>query len=312
MRDQGAPDTDEFPQPLLRQSEGQSSSSLVNVDVAGLSHEGNVRENNEDTFFIARFERTMQALQSNLPASEYPAMFTETSYGMVVADGMGGHAAGEVASRTAVLVLLDLVLKTPDWIMRLNDQLLAEVMRRTEQRLQDIQGAMVEQAKVDADLSGMGTTLTMAWNLGADLIVAHIGDSRAYLMRGGQLQQLTHDQTFAQALVNAGTMTAEQAARSRLRHVLTGVISTAGSKMSIEFHHIRLLDGDQVLLCSDGLTEMVSQGELAEVLRSPGTAIDVCGALVDRALKAGGGDNVTALLARYCFPEPCEAVQRSK
>ena len=302
MQDQSLMDTDEFPQPEASANAAQSISSLVEVDLAGISDQGKVRKNNEDTFFIARFDRTLRALQTNLPIGEYPTLSAETSYGMLVADGMGGHAAGEVASRTAALVLLDLVLKTPDWIMRLDEPLVGEVMRRTEQRLREIQGALAEQAQMNPALTGMGTTLTIAWSLGADLIVAHVGDSRAYLMRQGQLQQVTHDQTFAQALVDAGTLTADEAARHHLRHVLTGVLSTVGSKTPIEFHHLRLLDGDQVLLCSDGLTDMVPDADLASVLRQPGSAEAACQTLIEMALAAGGKDNVTVALARYSFP----------
>lgn len=302
MQDQSNNDTDEFPLPSSRETGAQTSSSLVTVDLAGLSDQGKVRDNNEDTFFIARFDRTMRALHSNLPVGEYPTLCAETCYGMLVADGMGGHAAGEVASRTAALVLLDLVLKTPDWIMRLDDQLVDEMMRRTELRLQEIQASLAEQARVNTDLSGMGTTLTVAWSLGNDLMVAHVGDSRAYLMRDGQLQQLTRDQTLAQALVDAGKITPEEATRNRLRHVLVGVLSTVAGKTPVEFHHLRLLDGDQVLLCSDGLTEMISDAALAEVLRRPGPAKDACSTLRDLALEAGGHDNVTVVLARYRFP----------
>lgn len=304
MPDKNSMDTDEFPQPSLQDTWPQMNFTPVAVDVFGLSDQGKVRDNNEDTFLIARFDRTMRALQSNLPPDEYPADYDETSYGMLVADGMGGHAAGEVASRTAVLVILDLVLKTPDWIMRLNDQVLGEVMRRAEQRLQAIQGTLAEKARADAALSGMGTTLTMAWNLGADLVVAHVGDSRAYLMRDGQLQQLTRDQTLVQTLVEAGTLTAEEARRHRLRHIVTGILSTDECKMAFEFHHLRLLDGDQVLLCSDGLTEMLPDTALAEILRRPGSAQETCCALRDLALDAGGRDNITVVLARYSFPKP--------
>lgn len=304
MSDHNSKDTDEFPQHSLRECGAQTSPSPVSVDLAGLSDQGKVRDNNEDTFFIARFDRTMRALQSNLPPGEYPADFEETSYGMVVADGMGGHAAGEVASRTAVLVLLDLVLKTPDWIMRLNDQLVGEVMRRVEQRLQAIRGTLAEKARVDADLEGMGTTLTMAWSLGADLVVAHVGDSRAYLMRDGQLQRLTRDQTLVQTLVEAGTLTLEEASRHRLRHIVTGILTTEECKIPFEFHCLRLLDGDQILLCTDGLTEMVSEAAMAEALRRPGPAKETCSTLRDLALKAGGRDNVTVVLAHFTFPKP--------
>jgi serine/threonine protein phosphatase PrpC len=313
MGDQNLHDTAELPLPGLT---GPETDGLIEpktqrgvraeVDLAGLSDQGRRRANNEDTFFIARFDRTMRALQSNVPWGEFPETSAETTYGMLVADGMGGHAAGEVASRTAALVLLDQVLKTPDWIMRFDESLLSELIRRTEQRLQEIQGALRDQARVDSGLAGMGTTLTFAWSLGPDLFVAHVGDSRAYLMRTGQLEQLTNDHTFAQAMVEAGTLTAEQAARHRLRHVLTGVLTTGGGKVPFEFRHLRLQDGDQVLLCSDGLTEMVAEPVIADVLGRPGSAEAICRELVATALEAGGRDNVTVTLARYRFREACE------
>lgn len=282
------------------------SSSLVEVDLGGLSDQGKVRTNNEDTFFVARFDRTMRSLLTNLPDGDYPAVSTETSYGMLVADGMGGHAAGEVASRTAVRILLDLVLQTPDWIMQLDDHLMKEIFRLTDQRVREIQDNLAEQARVDPDLSGMGTTLTLAWSLGEDLLVAHVGDSRAYLMRDGQLKQLTRDQTMVQDMVEAGMLTVEEASRHQLRHVLTGVLSAGEKEVPIEFRRFRLADGDQVLLCSDGLTEMVSEVLLTETLLQPGPASKTCRALVDLALQAGGKDNVTVALARYRFAKPSE------
>jgi protein phosphatase len=302
MSKQSLVDTDEIPVPAPGHAEPQTISSLVEVDLGGLSHRGKVRANNEDTFFVARLDRTMRALLTNLPPGEYPACSAETTYGMLVADGMGGAAGGQVASRAAVRVLLDLVLQTPDWIMRLDDSWLQEVIRRMEQRVQHIGGALAAMARDQPGLSGMGTTLTLACSLGTDLLLVHVGDSRAYLLHQGQLRQLTRDQTVVQGLVDAGILSAEEAAQHRLRHVLTGVLSADGKKVPVECGRFKLADGDQVLLCSDGLTEMVPEVEVSAALRRPGTAADCCGALVDLALEAGGRDNVTVILARYCFP----------
>jgi protein phosphatase len=296
-------DTDEILLPTPRQATPQTMSSLVEVDLGGLSHRGKVRANNEDTFLVARFDRTMRALLTNLVPGEYPEASAETSYGMLVADGMGGHAGGQVASRTAVRVLLDLVLQTPDWIMRLDESWLQEVIRRMEQRVQHIGGALAEMARDQPGLSGMGTTLTLACSLGADLLLVHVGDSRAYLLHQGQLRQLTRDQTLVQGLVDAGILSAEEAAQHRLRHVLTGVLSADGKKVPVECGRFNLADGDQVLLCSDGLTEMVPEAAVAEALRRSGSAQDCCRALVELALEAGGQDNVTVVVARYRLPE---------
>lgn len=303
MSEQSLVDTAEFPHPRYGQHEAQTISSLVTVDFGGLTDQGRVRANNEDTFLIARFDRTMHALKTNLPTDTYPVCSTETSYGMVVADGMGGHAAGEVASRTAVKVLLELVLQTPDWIMRLDDASSDRAVQRIQERVHQIQAALSEKSRTDAKLAGMGTTLTLAASLGADLLIAHVGDSRAYLMRDGRLQRLTHDQTIAQGMLDAGLITAEKAAKHTLRHVLTGVLSADEKKVPLEIAWHRLIDGDQVLVCSDGLTEMITEATVTEALSQPGPAAAICQTLVDLALTAGGKDNVTVVLARYQFPE---------
>jgi protein phosphatase len=279
------------------------SSALVNVDLGALSDPGKVRAKNEDHYLVARLDRTMRYLWTSLRPQDLPAGLTETAYGMLVADGMGGHAAGEVASRTAITVLVDLVLRTPDWIMLPDDQGIQEVLRRIEQRLHRITQALTEQALADAGLFGMGTTMTLTCSFGADLVLAHVGDSRAYLFRQGQLLQLTKDQTIAQALVDAGAISPEEATRHPLRHMLTSALAASAARARIELHHLRLEDGDSVLLCTDGLTDMVPQAAMAEVLRQGGSAADTCRALVDRALEAGGKDNVTVVLGRYRLPK---------
>jgi protein phosphatase len=285
-------------------------SSLVEVDLGGLSHPGLVRPNNQDQFFVARYERTMRAVLTNLPSGMYPAASTETGYGMLVADGMGGHAAGEVASRTAVSVLVDLVLRTPDWIMRLDDQWVEAAHRRAGERFREIQDALTERAGGDPSLSRMGTTLTLAWSIGADLLLAHVGDSRAYLFHDGVLRQLTRDQTLVQEMIDAGVLSPEEAAQHRLRNVLTGALSAGETKIRVQYGRARLADGDQVLLCSDGLTKMVDEGKMVEVLRQSASAADACRVLVEQALEAGGTDNVTVVVARYRIPQ--SALNESK
>jgi protein phosphatase len=148
----------------------------------------------------------------------------------------------------------------------------------------------------------MGTTMTLAGSVGADLIIAHIGDSRAYLLRAGKLLRLTRDQTLAQALADAGAIRPEQVATHPSRHVLTGAITTQVGDVPVELQRLRLSDGDQLLLCSDGLTEMVSDAAIAGALDRAGSAASACRALVDLALEGGGKDNVTVILARYRIP----------
>jgi serine/threonine protein phosphatase PrpC len=303
MGEKSEVDTTGLPSPArLNDYRPGTVSSCVQVDLGALSHQGKLRPNNEDHFLVARFDRTMCTLLTSLPASDIPARYAETAYGMLVADGMGGAAAGEVASRTAIGALVDLVLQTPDWIMRFDEQTGKEVLRRMDQRFRQVKQALIERAESDPSLSGMGTTMTLACSLGTELIIAHSGDSRAYLFRQSLLQPLTHDQTMAQWLADSGAIRPEEVATHPMRHVLTGAIATRGGKTPTELHHLRLTDGDQILLCTDGLAGMVTDSAIAAVLEAPRSAADTCRALVDLALEGGGKDDVTVVLGRYRIP----------
>ena len=273
--------------------------SSVDVDLGARSHPGRVRSNNEDHYLVCRFQRSMTTLLSNLPEGTVPAEHADTAYGFLVADGIGGRAAGEVASRTAIGELVALALRTPDWIMTLDESRVGEVLERMKQRFERLSEALADRARAEPGLAGMGTTMTLVLSLGLDAIVVHIGDSRAYLRRGATLHRLTKDQTIAQSLADSGAISAEELKHHPLRHVLTGAISTKEKKSPIELHHARLEDGDQVLLCSDGLTDMLSDEAIAGVLGRSGSSEEVCGALVDGALEAGGEDNVTVVLAKF-------------
>jgi protein phosphatase len=297
-------DTDEFTSLETTDIRGfKSVSALVEVDLGALSDPGKVRPNNEDHFLVARFDRSMQTLLTNLPPGNVPHRSGETGYGMLVADGMGGEAGGEVASRVAVSVLVDLVLQTPDWILLLDEESLQQVRKRMEQRFQQVQEALRGQARDDPSLSGMGTTMTLAGSLGADLFLIHAGDSRAYLFRQDKLHRLTCDHTVAQSLADAGIISPKDVATHPLRHVLTNVLGGRDRRVRVDYREVRLADGDQILLCTDGLTDMVSDESIVQVLRSAGSAAETCHTLVDQALEAGGKDNVTVVLGRYHIPD---------
>lgn len=304
MSDDNLADTVEFYLPARPAGQvATSTSSHVQVDLGALSHRGKVRPNNEDSFLVTRFERALDTLLTNLPAGYVPERYAETGYGMLVADGMGGAAAGEVASRAAIKSLVDLVLRTPDWIMRYDEPSVAQVMKRLDRRFLKIREALIDRVQADPSLAGMGTTMTLACSLGPGLIIAHAGDSRVYLFREGKLSRLTHDQTMAQTLADVGAIRSEDVDSHPMRHVLTGAITTQGATGRAELLHLQLADGDQLLLCTDGLTEMVAEAAIAEVLTAKGSAADACRTLVDLALEGGGKDNVTVVLGRYRIPE---------
>jgi protein phosphatase len=278
----------------------------VDVAVSGLSHRGKVRANNEDCFLVVRFGRSLFPVLTNLPKEHALPAHQAMGYGLLVADGMGGQAAGEVASRSAIHHLVQLVLKTPDWIF-FTDQLDADsVMSRMVERFRDVDQMLKQQGR-EFGCPGMGTTLTLACTLGLGVVICYIGDSRAYLFRQGRLSQLTRDMTVAQALVDAGDLEPAAMAASRLRHVLTQSLGTGSARADASHHLLR--DGDRLLLCSDGLTEMLTDPQIAAVLGSVGSPAAACHQLIQQAVDAGGHDNVTAVLADYRV-KPERAVDR--
>jgi protein phosphatase len=207
-----------------------------------------------------------------------------------------------VASKLAVSTLIKLVLATPDWILRLDDdQLSQEVMRRAKVRLGQINTALVDVAQANPNLKGLGTTLTVAWNLGKDLIIAHVGDSCAYLYRKQQLHKLTHDHTMAQFLADQGFIAQREVAMSRFHHVLTKALGDTATKMEPDLVKLAIEDGDVLLLCTDGLTDMVSDELVSASLGCAIDAKETCKVLLEQALDAGGKDNVTVAVARYRF-----------
>jgi PPM family protein phosphatase len=299
MREDESDDTAEFPPPASAKTWPENVSSRTEVDLGACSHRGNRRLVNEDHFLVARLERSMQMLLTNLPAEQVPDRHAEVGYGMLVADGMGWAGAGEVASREAISTLVDLVLRTPDWFMSLDEQGANLVLGRLDQRFGKIREALIERARLDPTLDGMATTMTLAVSHGADLVVAHVGNSRAYLFHRGRLCLLTRDQTLAQTLADSGVIRRDEAATHYSRHVLTGSIATRREEAHAELCQVWLADGDQLLLCTNGLTDMVTEAAIEHVLERSETAAVASRALVDLALERGGEDNATAVVARY-------------
>jgi protein phosphatase len=303
MIDRNELDTAEFPLPLTDEDRPREFSSQVRIDVGALSDKGKVREQNEDHFFVARGGRHIATLLTNIPSSDIPTRFEETGYLMIVADGMGGHAGGEVASRMAIATLINIVLHMPDWILRLDEEHAQKVMDRAAERYKRVHEALQEKARLDPKLRGMGTTMTAAYSIGDDLFVAHVGDSRAYLFRDGKLQLMTHDQTQAQLMADIGMISQKEVARHRLRHVLTSALGGSDKAVKVDIQRLKLTNGDRLLLCTDGLTDMVEDAGIASVLASSESSDATTRRLVDLALEKGGKDNVTVVLARYSIPE---------
>lgn len=233
---------------------------MLRFQYAARTHPGLVRDNNEDSGFAG-------------------------PYLQLVADGVGGAAAGEVASATAAYV-------TSAATMGSSDPDLLEVLARAVAKVHEQLRAGVA---AEPGRAGMGTTLTAIVTDGEQAAMAHLGDSRAYRLREGELSQLTRDQTLVQMLVDEGEITREQARR----HPQRNVVLQALDGDAVPAPDLQLLDlrpGDRLLVCSDGLSDMVEDDRVAESLAEPDLEA-AAEALVQAALAAGGRDNVTALVA---------------
>ncbi|MEQ6903638.1 protein phosphatase 2C domain-containing protein [Nocardioides sp. YIM 152588] len=233
---------------------------MLQFRYAAISDTGQVRENNEDGGYAS-------------------------PYLLCVADGVGGAAAGEVASATATYVLSARALAHPGHEPR---RLLTHAVREAHQQV-------AAGVAADPRREGMATTLTAALTDGRTIALAQVGDSRAYLFRDGELSRLTHDQTLVQEMVDAGRISEEEAAASPYRHVVLQAID-ADHEPVPEMLLLGLVPGDRLLLCSDGLTDVLADAALTVLLGlcDRDTAAD---RLVSAALAAGSSDNVTVVVA---------------
>lgn len=274
------------------------------VDIAARTDRGRKRETNEDAYLVFRSGRFLKRIQSNIPEEELGSRYDEAGHVMAVADGMGGAAAGEQASRGALVEALRLILRSPKWLLSLDDPLTREddiqaFFDRTKLYFAGMHAALLRKGAEDPSVAGMGTTVTLAYILASDLFVVHVGDSRAYLYRDGALRRITRDHTLAQSLADRGSIAQEEVTTHPKRHVLTQVVGGSGGWLRAEMHHSRLQPGDVVLVCTDGLTGCATDEEIAEILGKAPTSEDACGALIALALERGAPDNVTAIVARY-------------
>jgi protein phosphatase len=223
---------------------------------------------------------------------------------MFIADGMGGMAAGEVASRLAIMTALKLVNRSPKWGFKINKKEARELFERVRDHVKAIDEAITRKSEDDHRLFGMGTTLTVAYSAGVDLFIIHLGDSRAYLFRKGHLQLLTKDHTVAQAMADAGYIAPEEVRHHRKRHVLTNFLGGHSGKVKGDVRWLRLADGDRLLLCSDGLTDMVDDNSITEIMLKNEKPKEAAQMLLEEALLRGGTDNVTVIVAAYQIPGP--------
>ncbi len=283
---------------------------LDRADVFGLTDVGRVRDVNEDQFLIASLSKAMQVHHTSLAVEEQTRLIGPYEGRLlVVADGMGGHAAGERASRIAVDRLTAYVLNTLPWFYRLQHDADEHLLDDLKGGLEAAQRAILAESERVPARRGMGTTLTVAYLVWPRMYVIHVGDSRLYVLRRGRLRRITQDHTVAQKMADQGVL--DDPETSRWSHVLWNVVGGGSEALSPEVHRVDLVPGDTVLLCSDGLTRHVADEDVAAMLGLDEPSESICHRLVDAANAGGGRDNVTVIVARFqaAAPPPPEQAQ---
>jgi protein phosphatase len=264
------------------------------IDIFGRSHRGKVRRENQDQYFVASLHKKMKIRTTTVAKRRFRDVGEPVMALLMVADGVGGGPGGKTASETAVEAVWNYIAGAVDmyWTIGLGMEHL--LLKRLEEAVERCHAAVRSEAERTAGLRGMATTLTMATVVWPRLFIVQVGHSRCYRLRDGQLQLLTTDQTLAQALLAQG-MPPERVDTSRLRSVLTSAIGSDLAPVTTTFD---LEWNDRLLLCTDGLTNHLTDEEIRDVLVGAPSARDACGTLVDWALDRGGTDNVTAVVGR--------------
>jgi protein phosphatase len=277
-----------------------ATNPAVLAEVYGATDVGRVRDSNQDQFLIAALERSLLIEGSSLP-TQSGTRLVDTPQGriLVVADGIGGHGGGEVASAVTIDAMAHYCFEAMPWVQRRSECSVEELSSGLQDAVRTAQERVRRVAKRKGIDDNLGTTLTMAYVAWPDLLLVHVGDSRAYLLRDDALHRLTIDHTLAQQMVDGHMMTPEQAAASHFSHVLVNAVGGSTDDINVELRHLRLQLDDQLLLCTDGLYDMLPDDRIADALRDTQPVAQVVRGLIAAANEAGGRDNVTAVLARF-------------
>ena len=267
------------------------SAKPIRVQVFGKTDVGRSREHNEDRFLVADLTRKDASLQPQVRQHD----LGERGSLFVVADGMGGAAAGELASQMATDTIFAHLLKAWNAETEATPQRFAH---RLKEAVEVANANIHAHAKAHPEVRGMGTTTTAAGVLGDHLYLTQVGDSRAYLVRGGEAHQLTKDQSLMQRLVEAGELTEEEAAHSERRNIILQALGP-DPKVKVDLTHQEVRRGDVLVLCSDGLSGQVRKEEIAQIVTQAPDLAAACDKLIALANERGGPDNITVVMARF-------------
>ena len=267
------------------------------IDVYGLTHVGKVRKENQDHFLISALRKQMVVHQTSLPSPERLGGGPERlAFLAMVADGVGGGVKGEEASRLALEAVSQFVSGTMRCYYATGSEDDLEFTRSLQEAALQTSAELRRRGEEDSAYQGMATTLTLFLGVWPKAYLLQVGDSRCYIFRGGELRQLTRDQTMAQELMDIGVLKPEDAAGTRFARTLSS--SIGGRLTDPVVTRLDMAWGTVILLCSDGLTGHVSDERIRERLGAMTSARQVCEDLLRDALEAGGTDNVTIIVGR--------------
>src|SRR5436309_6907873 len=270
---------------------GRSSAKPIKVEVFAKTDLGRTRDHNEDRFLVADLSRREASLQ---PAVRVHQIGERGSL-FVVADGMGGAAAGELASQMATETIYQQMVRAWGTEREVTAQRFAY---RLKEAVEVANEQIHAYAAAHPEVRGMGTTTTAVGVLADHFFLSQVGDSRAYLIRNGQAVQLTRDQSLMQRLVEAGELTEEEAARSERRNIILQALGP-DARVKVDLTHQEVRKGDSLVLCSDGLSGQVKKEEIAEIVSAERDLQAACDKLIALANGRGGPDNITVIIARF-------------
>ena len=275
-------------------------SSRVSLEIGAMSVRGRLRAHNTDHYLVIKISRGLETIRSSLAKIDYPPAFEEHSYALFVADGIGSQGDGARASRAALSALAHLAITYGHWNVRVGPDTAEDIKTQIQFLFHRVDDAL-RMAGHDFPNSGLATSLTMVAVAGRDLFFTNVGHSKAYLFRAGRLIQLTITHTIDPLRTGLVPLSEAEHAKRDFTHIVTKTLGGRTGDAEVEIEQIELESGDRLLLCTNGLTDGVTEDEIADALslrRSPDAD---CQQLVDLAVLRESYDDVTVIVADYAL-----------
>ena len=269
----------------------------ISLEVGAASACGPGHSQNTDHYLAIRLGRLQETMMTSLQAADLPSRFEEYGYAMLVADGLGDGGSGARASRVALSTLAHLAIRYGKWNVRIDADTPCQIMDQGEFFYRQTNDAVFQASQAAAGLSGMATSLTALYIAQDDLFFAHVGHSHAFLLRNGALIRLTSERTPEQ--VRRGTSPTLQRSPRHLGQLVAQMIGGRRTAPDVEIERIKLSSGDRLLLCTNGLTDVVNEEQIADALAPRRRPKEDCLRLIDLARQGGSADDVTVMLGDY-------------